>query len=96
MIRKKEETISKLLSEFLRQEGLETPLMEYRIGQAWPEVGGASNSRYTGKLFVKNGILYVQIKSAPLRQNLSMSQSILTRKLNEAVGSQVISSIRFF
>jgi predicted nucleic acid-binding Zn ribbon protein len=96
MIRKKEEIISKVLTEFLRNEGLETPLMEYRIVQAWPQVVGEAISRYTGNLFVKNGILNVKIKSAPLRQNLSMCQSSLTQKLNQAVGSQIISSIRFF
>ncbi len=96
MIRKKEENITKLLHEFLRQEGLETPLMEFRIVQAWPEVVGDAISRYTGNIFVKNGVLNVQIKSAPLRQNLSMSQNIMTRRLNEAVGAQVITSIHFF
>lgn len=96
MKRRKEEDITALLNEFLRNEGLETPLMEYRVVQAWPEVAGEAISHYTGNLFVKNGVLNVQIKSAPLRQNLSMAQSTLTQKLNEAVGANVIHSIRFY
>ncbi|MBQ7180966.1 MAG: DUF721 domain-containing protein [Bacteroidaceae bacterium] len=96
MIRRREKDITTLMNEFLRKEGLETPLMEYRIKEAWPEVAGEAIMRYTGDLSVKNGVLNVQIKSAPLRQNLSMSQSILTQKLNEAAGAQVINSIRFY
>lgn len=96
MKRRKEERITALLNEFLRNEGLETPLMEYRIMQAWPEVVGEAISRYTGKLSICNEVLNVQIKSAPLRQNLSMTQNILTQKLNAAVGAQIINSIHFY
>lgn len=96
MRRQREKDITTLMNEFLRSQGLETPLLEYRIKEAWPEVAGEAIMHYTGELSVKNGVLNVQIKSAPLRQNLSMSQSILTKKLNEMVGAQVINSIRFY
>ena len=96
MMRRREKDITSLMNEFLRSQGLETPLMEYRIMQAWPKVAGEAIMRYTGNLSVKNGVLSVQIKSAPLRQNLSMSQSTLTQKLNAEAGAQVINSIRFY
>ena len=96
MIRKKEESMHDLVNQFLREEGLETPLMEYRIMQEWPVVAGKVISRYTGDLYIKNQVLHVQIKSPALRQNLSMMQSELTRKLNDSVGGNVITSIRFY
>ena len=96
MRRHRPEPFSSLLQQYLRLEGLETPLQEYRVVQAWPQVAGDAISRYTGQVFVRDGQLYVQIKSAPLRQNLSMQQTILTRRLNEYVGGTVISAIRFF
>ena len=90
------EPIGKIMQEYLRETGLETPLMEYRIVQAWSEVAGATVASYTGQVYVRNGTLHVQIHSAPLRQNLMMGQSLLTQRLNNHVGQQVISSIRFF
>ncbi|MGM9674122.1 MAG: DUF721 domain-containing protein [Bacteroidaceae bacterium] len=96
MIYKKARDIKSLINEFLRAEGLETPLNEYRIIQAWPEVVGQAISRYTGKLFIKNNILYVQIRSAALRENLSCSRTILAEKLNRYVNAQVINEVRFF
>ena len=96
MKRKKEESLRDLLNQFLRDEGLETPLMEYRIMQEWPTVAGKVISRYTGELYIKNEVLHVQIKSPALRQNLSMMQTELTKKLNDSVGRNVITSIRFF
>jgi predicted nucleic acid-binding Zn ribbon protein len=84
------------LLAFLREEGLETPLLEYRITQAWSEVMGQTISRYTKQVFVREGKLQVQINSAPLRQNLMMEHKRIAQKLNEHVGSYVISDVCFF
>ena len=89
-------TFGDALLAFLREEGLETPLLEYRITQAWPEVMGQTISRYTRQVFVREGKLQVQITSAPLRQNLMMEHKRIAQKLNAHVGSYVISDVCFF
>ncbi len=96
MIHSKSQPLQDVLLTFLRQEGLETPLLEFRITQAWPDVMGDVISRYTRQVFVRDGKLHVQITSAPLRQNLLMEHKRLAQKLNEHVGSYVISDVCFF
>ena len=88
--------IRDVLLAFLREQGLETPLLEYRITQAWPEVMGEVVSRYTRQVFVREGKLHVQLSSAPLRQNLMMEHKRIAQKLNDHVGSYVISDVCFF
>lgn len=89
-------TMRDALLAFLREEGLETPLLEYRVVQAWSEVMGATISRYTRQVFVREGKLQVQLTSAPLRQNLMMEHKRIAQKLNDFVGSYVISDVSFF
>ena len=89
-------TMHDALLAFLREEGLETPLLEYRVVQAWPDVMGAVVSRYTRQVFVREGKLHVQLTSAPLRQNLMMEHKRIAQKLNDHVGSYVISDVCFF
>ena len=48
------EGISNILGRFLREEGLETPLLEQRALQAWPEVVGEAIARYTSDLRIRN------------------------------------------
>jgi len=96
MIRTNTRALNDVLLAFLREQGLETPLLEYRITQAWPEVMGQTISRYTKQVFVKESKLQVQISSAPLRQNLMMEHKRIAQKLNEHVGSYVISDVCFF
>lgn len=96
MIRKKEQKLESLIQQFMRQQGLETPLNEYRAVQAWPDIVGSAIARYTGQIFIRNSILYVQIRSAALRENLTHQRTLLAQRVNSQVGAQVIQEIRFY
>lgn len=87
--------MQEILQTFLRTEGLETPLLEYRIIQAWPEVAGQAVSRYTSEVTIRNGVLQVRLTSPALKQNLMMGHRQLAQRLNEHVGANVISDINF-
>ena len=95
MIKNNPKQLGDLLMQFLRAEGLETPLLEHRIINAWPAVMGDTISRYTSELYVKNSILWVKLKSPALKQNLLMMHGDITRKLNAYVQSQVITDVHF-
>lgn len=95
MKRKDAESIGLLIRQYMREEGLETPLNEYRLVQAWKEVLGEGIASYTGRLYIHNQILYVHLKSPVLRQELMMGRETIVRKLNLYVGAQVITNIIF-
>lgn len=96
MFRKKVRSIGELLPEFLRNEGLETPLQQKRLIDSWDAVVGAPIAAYCGEKFIKNQTLFVKLQNPALRADLTMNRSILVRQLNEQVGSQVIADIRFY
>lgn len=95
MKRNNTEQIGDVIRRLLRQLGLETPLNEYRLVDAWKDVVGETITRYTMNLYIKNQTLYVQLSSSVLRQELMMGRELLVRSLNEKVGSQVIVNIVF-
>lgn len=95
MKRDNTELLGDVLRRFLRQEGLETPLNEYRLVDAWKDVVGPTITRYTMNLYIRNQVLYVHLSSSVVRQELLMARSMLVRNLNARVGSQVIVDIVF-
>ncbi|KAA6308275.1 hypothetical protein EZS27_018018 [termite gut metagenome] len=95
MKRNNAEHIGKLVNQFLRREGLETPLYEQRLISLWGEVLGATIASYTKELYIRNQTLYVHLTSAVLRQELMMGREALIRHLNEQVGAMVITNIVF-
>lgn len=95
MRRRNTEQLDSILARYLRNEGLETPLNEYRLVNAWSEVMGAAVARYTGKVYIYNRTLYVELLSPALRFNLFMRRVELVRRLNAYVNADVISDVRF-
>ena len=83
------ESIGVLLHRYLREEGLETPLNQHRLINAWADVMGQGIMHYTGERFIKGQTLYVQIRSSVLKQDLMMSRAMIVRRLNEHVQAQV-------
>ena len=96
MFKRKVKSIAELLPEFLRKEGLETPLQQKRLIMSWDSVVGDNIAAYCGDKFIKNQTLFVKILSPALRADLSLSRSLLVKRLNEAAKAFVISDIKFY
>lgn len=95
MFRKEVQNIRDLIMRNLRVQGLETPLLQKRLVEAWPTVAGPLIARYTQNAAIRNQTLWIRLSNPALRADLSMRRQDFVRRLNEYVGSQVITDIRF-
>ena len=95
MFRQDVKSIKDLILRNLRQQGLETPLLQKRLVEAWPVVAGEAISRNTLNTYIMNQTLYVRLSVPALRADLSMRRQEFIARLNEYVGNQVIADIRF-
>lgn len=96
MFRRHPESLDDLLNSVMREQGLETPLMQKRIIDAWDIVVGASIAAQTGNKFVKNQTLMVKINNPALRADLSMMRTQLMNRLNDHVGQKVIYDLKIY
>lgn len=96
MFKRSVQPIQNLLNQFLRHEGLETPLQQKRLIDAWETVAGRVVARYTSEKYIKNQTLFVRVLNPALKQDLTMMRSQLVQKLNAAVGASVITDIRIY
>ena len=95
MFRRDVKIIKDLVMSNLRENGLETPLLQKRLVDAWPEVAGPSVARFTREVTIYNQVLYVKLSSPVLRTELSMRRQSFIDKLNHVVGARIITDIRF-
>lgn len=95
MKRKSEEKVGSLLELFVRQNGLEEGLAEYRLVKAWSELLPPLIVKKTSDLKVHDRTLFVKLGSSVVRSELSMMHDSLLEKLNEAAGMEVIDQIVF-
>ena len=95
MFRRDVKELKDLILRNLRQQGLEMPLLQKRLLEAWPVVAGETIARYTLNTYIQNQTLYVCLSSPALRADLSLRRTEYVRLLNEYVGNQVIADVRF-
>ena len=95
MFKRSVQPIRELILQALHEQGLETPLNQKRLVEAWPEVAGPLIAGYTLNTYIYNQTLYVRLSSPALRADLSMRRQELTQRLNAVVGEQVIVDVRF-
>ena len=95
MFKREVNSIKDLILRNLRYQGLETPLLQKRLVEAWPVVAGDAIARYTADVSIYNQTLYVHLTAPALRSELNMRRSEFIARLNEYVGNQVIADIRF-
>lgn len=95
MFKRDVKSINELILRNLRVHGLETPLLQKRLVEAWPEVAGEAVARYTTDVRIYNQTLFVRLRVPALRADLSMRRQELVQRLNAHVGAQVICDVRF-
>lgn len=65
------------------------------VVELWGKVMGQSVSSRTNRIFVKNNKLFVELSSAPLKNDLILSQSIILKRINEHLGENFLKEIVF-
>ncbi len=88
------QSIGTLIAEFLRGSEAEKTLLERRIPEIWKEILGQGIAQFTGDMEVKNGVLYVHIYSAALRQQLFEQRHLIVKKINQTANANLLTDIR--
>jgi len=96
MFRRDTLPLDEILKRCLRENGLETPMLQTRLLESWDKVVGHVIARYTAEKFIKNQTLFVKISSPALRSDLSMMRTELMNKLNQEVGTKIIVEIKIY
>ena len=87
-------SLTDALIAYLRESGLEKPVLEVQVEEVWPKVMGDMVTKMTRSVEMKDGMLVVRVNSAALKAQLFENRFELVRKLNEAVGAEVIKDCR--
>lgn len=95
MERKKSVHISEIIREILKKNNLKSRLDEVTITEKWEEVVGKPVARYTKNVYINKGVLYVELTSSVVRNELMMSRSHLIEQLNSKTGSNTVKEIIF-
>lgn len=89
------EEIGVALQELVGSIGIGKALRQYEVVTSWPALVGDQIAKVTVAKRMENGVLFVEVANAPWRAELTMRRGEIARKINAAVGKNVVKEIRF-
>ncbi len=95
MRRSATQSLGDVLRDYIRENNIGKKLKESDIVNSWEEVLGKTIAHYTRNVAIKNRILYVEISSAVVKNELFLIRSEIVKKLNEKAGEELIDKIVF-
>jgi predicted nucleic acid-binding Zn ribbon protein len=90
-----EQPIKNVIDDLLNLYGIREKYNEYKINTNWEKMMGKMIAKHTVRIYVSKKIMYVNLDSAALRQELSFAKKKIIDKLNKIMGEHVVDEIVF-
>ena len=85
-----------ILEKSLKRLDLSQRLEEYGVWPVWNEIVGAAIARNAQPEKIRNGTLFVKVASSTWMQELQYMKEMISEKLNQSLGRQVVKNVFFF
>jgi predicted nucleic acid-binding Zn ribbon protein len=87
-----EKVVGDLLKLWMNENKLLPKVYQSQIAEVWEQLMGRLIAGQTRSIRIDNRILYLEVQSAALRNELFMQKESMIEKLNEALGETYIQS----
>ncbi len=86
-------TLGEVLKSFIETNRLQKGLDKVSAQDAWHNVMGTAISKYTTAIRLERDVLFIQLSSSVLREELSYGKSKIIKLLNEELGKDLITKL---
>lgn len=81
------------LSQLFKQEKLDVKISQFSVKNAWTEIAGAMIAKNTSEIYFNNKTIFVGLKSAALKHELSFRKEELIQNINKFVGYNLVDTL---
>jgi predicted nucleic acid-binding Zn ribbon protein len=86
-------SMKEALQAWLRELRIEQKVSETRLVAQWDRLMGPAIANRTLEVKIRDGVLYVTLNSAALRQELLQSREKIIQLLNREAGAEIIKEV---
>ncbi len=90
-----QKSLGESIKDFLKTYRLEEKLTEARITVSWEKVMGYHIAKYTRKVTLRKKVLYVELTSSVMRNELMMAREKIIGMINKEIGEGIIEEVVF-
>ncbi len=95
MKRTNTQSIREVIQQYLEELQIDRKLREVSLVNQWEELVGKIIASKTGRIYIRNGVLYVHIRSSVVKHELMMIREELIEALNRRAGEDLVKEIVF-
>lgn len=86
-------TVGDVLKHIIEVNKLQTGLNQIDVREAWKNLMGNGVNHYTQNVILKGSVLYVELSSSVLREELSHGKSKIIAMINEELRRDVVRDV---
>lgn len=87
--------LSAVLRECMRDMRMDRKLKEVSVVQSWEKLLGKPVAHYTRNIYLSKKVLFVEITSPVVKNELFMMRETIRLRLNEQAGEEMVDKIVF-
>lgn len=84
-----------VVDKLMKAYRLDGKLKEIDVLSKWEDMMGRAVFLRTKNLYIKNKILYLELDSSVMREELQHGKTIIIQRVNETAGSEIIVDVWF-
>jgi predicted nucleic acid-binding Zn ribbon protein len=93
MRRSEIQSLGSAIKDYLKEKKFDGKIAEIEAVNMWESIIGKQIARATTSIYIKDGTLYVHLKSSIVRNELFMMRNDIMRVMNQRVGSNTVKAI---
>ena len=86
-------SLGEALQAFLKKSRLKNGIMAVQIEDVWEKMMGKTIAKYTDKIQIIKGTLFISTNESTLRNTLMYQKEDIIKRVNETLGEQVIHEV---
>ncbi|MGK7395864.1 MAG: DUF721 domain-containing protein [Candidatus Cyclobacteriaceae bacterium M3_2C_046] len=85
--------LSDVIKDLLNAYKIDKKFNQVHIINSWEKVMGKTIAKRTTKIFFKDRVMFLELNSAPLKQELSLKKSKLIKLLQDEFGQELVEDV---
>jgi len=86
-------TLGEALKKFLEKSRIKNSIQSMQIEDHWLKLMGETIAKYTDRIEIKNGTLFIYTEVAPLKNELVFQKELIVKRINESLGDDVVKDV---
>ena len=85
--------LGEALKKFLEKSRIKNSIQSMQIEDHWLKLMGETIAKYTDRIEIKNGTLFIYTEVAPLKNELVFQKELIVKRINESLGDDVVKDV---